>query len=141
MWRSFSSAFDTLLALQESMEHAMHEDYFGVNTTSRGVYPPFNIFEKGENLVLVAELPGYQKESLNLEVKGNLLRIAGERNLDYGKDVSRHRIERRSNRFDRSLKLPFRVEAEQIKAEYNNGLLVLSLPRAESDKPKQIAIN
>jgi len=63
--------------------------------------------------------------------------------IDRGKipeNISYHRIERNSSKFDRTLKLPINVEADQIKAEYKEGVLVIFLPRAEADKPRRITI-
>jgi HSP20 family protein len=60
--------------------------------------------------------------------------------INYGENVSYHRVERNSAKFDRTLKLPINVEADQVKAKYKDGILVISLPRAEADKPRQIAI-
>ncbi len=137
---SLSNTLDTLLALQEAMDVAQDTGYFEGTTTSTGVYPPINVFEKGGDLVLVAELPGIKKEDLQLQVKGNTLRLAGERKLNYGENTSYHRIERNTSKFDRTLKLPINVESDQVKAEYKDGILVISLPRAEADKPRQIAI-
>ncbi|RXF34694.1 Hsp20/alpha crystallin family protein [Enterococcus faecalis] len=77
---------------------------------------------------------------LNIEVKNNILRLSGERRIDYGENVSYHRIERTASKFDRTLRLPVNVESDQVRAEYIDGLLVISLPRAESEKPKRIAI-
>lgn len=91
-------------------------------------------------MVLVAELPGVKKEDVNIEVKGNTVRLAGERIIEYGENVSYHRVERNSYKFDRTLRLPFNVESDKVKAEYKDGLLVISLSRAELDKPKQITI-
>ena len=141
MWGSLSNTLDTLLALQNAMEHASDKDFFGSGTASRGVHPLINVFEKEGDLMVVAELAGMRKEDVSIEIKGNQLRISGERKIDYGEGVSRHRIERQSKKFDRSLKLPFNVNADNVHAELQNGLLVLSLPRAESDKPRQIAIS
>jgi HSP20 family protein len=135
-----SNTLDTLLALQEALDVTQDTGYFEGGTTNRGVYPPVNIFEKGGDLVLVAELPGIKKEDLQLQVKGNTVRIAGERVINYGEKISYHRIERNSSKFDRTLKLPINVEADQIKAEYKDGILMISLPRAEADKPRRIAI-
>ena len=135
-----SNTLDTLLALQEALDVTQDTGYFEGATTNRGVYPPVNIFEKGGDLVLVAELPGIKKEDLQLQVKGNTVRIAGEREINYGEKISYHRIERNSSKFDRTLKLPISVEADKVKAEYNEGILVISLPRAEADKPRRIAI-
>ncbi len=137
---SLSNTLDTLLALQEALDVAQDTGYFEDATTNRGVYPAVNIFEKGGDLVLVAELPGIKKEDLQLQVKGNSVRLAGERVINYGEKISYHRIERNSSKFDRTLKLPINVEADQIKAEYKDGILVVFLPRAESDKPRRIAI-
>lgn len=137
---SLSNTLDALLALQEAMDVAQNTGYFEGTTTSTGVFPPVNIFEKGGDLVLVAELPGIKKEDLQLQVKGNTLRLAGERTINYGENISYHRSERNSTKFDRTLKLPINIETDQVKAEYKDGILVISLPRAESDKPRQIAI-
>ncbi len=135
-----SSTLDTLLALQDALDVTQDTGYFEGATTNTGVYPTVNIFEKGGDLVLVAELPGIKKEELQLQVKGNTVRLAGERTINYGEKISYHRIERNSSKFDRTLKLPINVEADQVKAEYKDGLLVISLPRAEGDKPRQITI-
>mgnify|MGYP003970887817 FL=1 len=135
-----SSTLDTLLALQDALDVAQDTGYFEGATTNTGVYPPINIFEKGGDLVLVAELPGIKKEDLQLQVKGNSVRLAGERVINYGENISYHSIERNSSKFDRTLKLPINVEADNVKAEYREGILVISLPRAEADKPRRIAI-
>ncbi|MHC4138442.1 MAG: Hsp20/alpha crystallin family protein [Planctomycetota bacterium] len=137
---SLSSTLDTLLALQEALDVAQDTGYFEGATTNRGVFPSVNIFEKGGDLVLVAELPGIKKDDLQLQVKGNTVRLAGERVINYGENISYHRVERNSAKFDRTLKLPINVEADQVKAEYKDGILVIFLPRAEADKPRRIAI-
>ena len=90
---------------------------------------------------MLAELPGVKKEEITLEIKDNLLRIAGERKLNYNQENSFHRRERRNFKFDRTLKLPFKVDNKQIKAEINDGLLAVSLQQIEEDKPHKIAIS
>jgi HSP20 family protein len=137
---SLSNTFDTLLALQEAMDDALDTGYFEGMTTSRGAYPSINLFEKNGDLVLVAELPGIKKEDLQLQVKENTLRLAGERILNYGEKISYHRIERNSSKFDRTLKLPINVASDKVEAKYTDGILIISLPRAEADKPRQITI-
>lgn len=131
---------ETLLGLQEALDLTRDAGFFENGTASSGVYPPVNIFEKNGDLVLVAELPGIKKEFLNIEVRENILRLSGTRTIDYEKNASYHRIERNSLKFDRTLRLPFNIESGRVQAEYKDGLLVVSLPRAESDKPKKIAI-
>ena len=139
MFRTLSRGLD--IAIQNAVEQARNTNFFEASTTGRGVYPFINLFEKDGDLILTAELPGIKKEELTLEVREDVLRLAGIRKIEYGEDCSCHRLERKGFNFDRSIKLPFRIEGGKIQAEFENGLLMIILPRAESDKPKQIVIN
>ena len=139
MFGKLSSGLD--MAIQKAVEQARDTNFFESSTTGRGVYPPINLFETEGDLVLTAELPGIKKEDLTLEVREDILRLAGTRKIEYDKDCSCHRLERKGLNFDRSMKLPFRIEGGKIQAEFKNGLLMVVLPRAESDKPRQIVIN
>lgn len=134
------SVFEDLSGLQEAIDRAFNTSFFDSATSSRGVYPPVNIFKKDGDMVLVAELPGVKKRDLNIEVKGDIIRLSGERTIEYDENSSYHRVERKPLKFDRTLKLPINVQTDKVKAEYKEGILVLSLPRAEKDKPKQITI-
>ncbi len=140
MFGRFSNAIDTLLAVQNAVEAAQGNDYFELGTTCRGAFPYVDLFQKGEDTVLTAEIPGVKKEDINIEVKDNLFRIHGERKLAYPEKASVHRVERQNTKFDRTIKLPIRVDGNNVKAEYVNGVLKVNLPRAESDKPKQIKV-
>lgn len=139
MYRKLSSELD--MAIQKAVEQARDTNFFEAGTTGRGVYPFINLFEKKGDLLLATELPGIKKEQLTLEIRKDVLRLAGARKIEYGEDCSCHRLERKGLNFDRSIKLPFRIEGGKIQAEFKNGLLMVFLPRAESDKPKQIVIN
>lgn len=141
MFARFANAFDTLSNIQNAVEAARRSDYFGYSTTQRGAYPSVNLFQEDDNTVLTAELPGLKKEEINLEIKDNLIRISGKREISYPEKSSVHRLERRNFNFDRTIKLPVKVDANLAKAEYQNGILKVVLPRAESDKPKSIEIN
>ena len=140
MFRRFSNAFDTLSTVQQALDAASRSDYFEYQTSDRGIYPFINLFQDGYDTILTAEIPGVKKEDIHLEVRNNLIRISGKRSVSYPKDSSLHRIERKDIKFDRSLKLPARVEADRISAEYKNGILKVVLPRAEEDRPKQIKV-
>ncbi len=140
MFGRFSNAIDTLLAVQQSVEAAHKNEYFERGTTSRGSYPSFDLFQSGEDAVLTVEIPGMKKEDINIEIKDNLFRISGSRKLDYPENASFHRAERKSRSFDRTIRLPHKVDVESVKADYQNGILKIVLPRAESDKPKQIKV-
>jgi HSP20 family protein len=86
------------------------------------------------------ELPGIDKNDLQIQAQANTIRISGRKRVDYSNGVSVHRRERVSGEFDRTLSLPVQVDPDRIKAEYRDGLLALFLPRAESDKPHSIKI-
>jgi HSP20 family protein len=106
-----------------------------------GTYPPVNVFQQGDDLVAIVELPGVNKEDLNIQAKEDTIRIAGNKAIDYPENVSLHRRERLSGVFDRTLVVPMQIDPEGIKAEYNDGLLALFIPRAERDKPRNIQIS
>ena len=112
----------------------------GSTTTGSGSYPPINVFQQGEDLVAIVEIPGVEKAELTIEAKNNTLRIAGRKIVAYPEEVSAHRRERLRGAFDRTIAVPMQIDADGIKAEYENGLLALFIPRAEQDKPRTIQI-
>lgn len=133
--------FQTLLALQRSLDAARASNWFGMQTTSTGSFPSINVFRQGEDFLLVAELPGVDKNDLDVQVKSNQVRIAGKKVVSYDDNLSVHRRERADGEFDRTLQFPAEIDAARVKAEYRNGILAVSLPRAESDKPRSITVN
>lgn len=133
--------FATLLAVQRAMDNAMRSDWFGTRTSGRGAFPPVNVFSEGEDYVVVAELPGVKKEDLDVQIKGDTVRIQGKKVAEIGDEVSVHRRERSEGQFDRTLTLPALLNAEKASADYRDGVLTLRLPRAESEKPRSVAIN
>jgi HSP20 family protein len=137
----FASALDTLLALQDAVEAARTSDYFGLSTTSRGTFPSINLFQDGDDTVLVAEVPGMKKDEIQIQIKDDLITLSGERKTDYPEKASVHRMERQGYKFNRTMKLPVKVNVDQVKADYENGVLKIVMPRAEGDKPKMIGIN
>ena len=110
------------------------------SSAAAAAYLPLNIFRKGDDLVLIAEVPGISKSELDVQVKGRTIRLAGTKAVKYGENVSLHRRERLAGRFDRSVTLPVEVDTDGVKAECRDGLLALFLPRAERDKPRSIQI-
>ncbi len=136
----FSDPFEALLNIQRALDQSQYSDWFGLSTTSRGAFPPVNVFQQDDNLVVIAEMPGVKKEDIEISIKRDQLRIAGKRDIKYGDKISTHRQERRGGKFDRTFTLPLEIEADQVKAEYRDGLLALHLPRAEKDRPKRVEI-
>jgi HSP20 family protein len=140
MITAFTDPFDALLSLQREVESRFASDWLGDTTTSRGPFPPINVFQQGDEILALMELPGIDKNELQIQAKANTVRISGKKAIDYSNDVSVHRRERISGEFDRTLSLPVQVDPDRIKAEYSDGLLALFLPRADSDKPRSIEI-
>jgi HSP20 family protein len=140
MARLFMDPFETLFDLQRSLDSSRASDWLSRGLSGRGAYPPLNVFRQGHDLVVIAELPGVDRDDVDIQVHGNRLRIAGRKNVQYDKGVSLHRRERRSGGFDRMIEIPIEIDPGKVKAEYRDGVLALFLPRAERDKPKSIAI-
>ena len=140
MIMEFADPFDRLLDLQRSLEATLASDWLQDLTTSRGPFPPINVFQQGDDLLAIIELPGVSKSDLEIQAKENSIRISGKKTVDYPAEASLHRRERVSGEFDRTLSVPVQIEPDGIKAEYRDGILALFLPRAERDKPRTIKI-
>lgn len=137
----FTDPFSTLLSVQRAMDDAMRSDWFGTRTTGRGAYPFVNVFRQGDDFVIVSEIPGVKKEDLDIQIKGDEVRLSGTKTVDYDESASVHRRERSAGHFDRTLTLPAQIDSERVKAEYRNGILAVHLPRAESEKARSVKIN
>jgi HSP20 family protein len=133
--------FDELFSLQRALEARLRSDWLEDATSGMGAFPPINIFQQGHDFVAIVELPGVQKNDLDLQSKENTVRISGRKTINFEDGVSLHRRERISGTFDRTITLPVQIDPEGIKAEYRHGVLALFIPRAESDKPRTIKIN
>jgi HSP20 family protein len=132
---------DALFDLQRALESRLDSDWLRGTTTGTGAFPPINVFQQGDNLVAILEVPGVDKGDLEIQAKDNALRISGKKNISYPEGVSVHRRERLTGTFDRTLTVPMQIDANGIKAEYRDGILALYIPRAEGDKPRTISIN
>lgn len=132
---------DALFDLQRALEARLDSNWLQGSTGGAGAFPPINVFQQGDSLVAVLEIPGVNKDDLEIQAKGNTVRISGKKAIAYPEGVSLHRRERLTGSFDRTLTVPMQIDAEGIKAEYRDGVLALFIPRAESDKPRTIRIN
>jgi HSP20 family protein len=141
MMPSFADPFDALFALQRALESRLASDWMGATTTGRGTYPPVNIFQQGDDFVAVVELPGVDRNDLQLEAKEGTIRISGKKALRYDPSTSVHRRERISGVFDRTITLPVQIDPDGIRAEFRDGVLALFIPRAASEKPRSIKIS
>jgi HSP20 family protein len=104
-------------------------------------YPAMNVWANDEGGMVTAEMPGVDPQEIDISVEDDTLTLRGTRQAgDPEEDVTYHRRERGSGTFARSVQLPFRVEADEVEASFDQGVLTIELPRAESDKPHKIAI-
>jgi HSP20 family protein len=136
----YANPFDTLEMLQKALEARLSSDWLQDMTTSRGPFPPINVFQQDNDILAIIELPGINKKDIQIQTKENTIRISGRKAIAYPEGVSVHRRERISGEFDRTLSVPVQLNVDGIKAEYRDGILALFLPRAETDKPRTIDI-
>lgn len=138
MAMQYADPFEALFSFQRALENWLSSDWLGTTTAGTGAYPPINVFQQGDDLVAIIELPGVNREELNIQAKDNTIRIAGRKSVDYPEEASAHRRERLWGLFDRTLSVPMQIDPDGIKAEYTDGVLTLFIPRAERDKPRTI---
>jgi HSP20 family protein len=138
-----TNPFDALFEFQQALDQLRLSDWLQAGPSGRGAYPPLNVFRKGDDVVVITEVPGIKKSDLRIEAKGRTLRIAGTKAAGHDHDgkASVHRLERRGGTFDRAISLPIEIDPDGIKAECRDGILALLVPRAERDKPRAIAIS
>jgi HSP20 family protein len=112
----------------------------GLNTAS--FVPPVDIYETEQNIVLKLEVPGVDQKDLDIRIENQTITIRGERKFEKEvKEENFHRVERRYGSFQRSFSLPNTVNPEQVTADYDNGVLKVTLAKRAEAKPKQIKVN
>ena len=136
--------FDNILRLQRALTRSLGEGQFWREPTpsGRGVFPPLNLFEESDDtLVVKTEIPGIDRDSLQIEALGNRLIVAGVREIPTPEGKFRyHRRERQSGEFRRVFRLPYEVDPDKATASYNDGVLTIRLEKPAAAKPRQIAI-
>jgi HSP20 family protein len=140
MMALFTNPFDALANFQQALDAFRKSDWLEAGPSGGGAYPPMNVFRKGDDFIIITEIPGVKKSDLDVQVKGRTLRLSGAKSVAFPEKASVHRRERSSGSFDRAVTLPVEIDSDGVKAEYRDGVLALFLPRAESDKPKTIKI-
>jgi HSP20 family protein len=136
----FADPLSALFKFQQTLDSLRKSDWLQSGPSSGGAYPPINVFRKGDDVMIIAEVPGTRKSDLRIEVKGRTIRIAGTKPVAAGETASVHRRERQAGTFDRAVSVPVEIDADRVKAECRDGILALYLPRAERDRPKSIPV-
>lgn len=105
-----------------------------------GWSPALDLYQNSDNVIAVVELPGMRKEDIDVSLHDGMLTIAGERPTSSGEGENAERTERFSGKFRRSITLPTRVDAGKVSATYKDGILTVTLPKAEEAKPKKVEV-
>lgn len=122
-----------------AMQRAMNSLLRSPSTQRRTCYPPVEMVDKGDSIVVTAEAPGLEKDEIQLTALGNTLTIAGEKKLPAA-DVNYIRHERPHGKFRRLIDMPYSVDRDSISASYKDGILTVTLLKAEEAKPKQVKV-
>jgi HSP20 family protein len=111
------------------------------DSASASWVPPVDIFEEGDGIRIMAEVPGVKPEDVKISLENNVLTIHGSKQQTAEERTERvHRYERTYGAFERSFTLPTTVDANAIKASYEHGVLTVTLPKVEKAKPRQIEV-
>lgn len=137
--------FRQLSTLRDDLDRFFENPLAGVGDVTQpfmsGWMPAMDLYEDKDNFVLKAELPGMKKEDIEISLHEGVLTVSGERKSEEEhKDAETYRSERFFGRFHRTMSLPKPVMGDKVAASYKDGILTVTLPKAEEAKPKQIQI-
>ena len=128
--------------MSNRLSRSVNDSYTPRTEDSFGTWaPPVDIFERQDYLVIRAEVPGVQKEDMDVRIENGVLTLHGERKQETEvQEENAHRMERVYGAFTRSFSLPTTVDAAKVAATYKDGVLEVTVPKAESAKPKKVEI-
>lgn len=139
--------FHEVVSLRNAMDRLFDESFlkpFGGDGSFFGYeWPSVDLTETGDEITAKVSLPGMKPEDVKISLTGNILNISGEyasESETKEKGVTHHLREHRYGAFSRSITLPTAVQGDKIKADYENGLVTLTLPKAEEARPKTVNI-
>ena len=144
-WEPFRG-FSTMQSRINHMNRLFRESYSpegpeeALTTTSFA--PPVDIYEDEHNITLKIDVPGIDEKDIDVRIEGNTLTVHGERKIEKEeKEENFRRVERQYREFTRSFTLPSSVDAGQVNANYDNGVLKIAFAKKAEAKPKQIQVN
>jgi HSP20 family protein len=136
--------FRELRSLHDELSRVFVDPFTGGGEEmSRGVWSPsVDVFENDDKIVLEAELPGMRSEDVDVSIENNVVTIKGERKFEKKEEKDNyHRIERSYGSFTRSFTLPRTVTGDEASADFENGVLKITLPKREETKARKIEIS
>lgn len=145
LWRSnATSLWDDLFSTRRELDRMLDRFMTGTYSPTSAVWAPaVDVRETQDEIRVMAELPGLEPDDVDVSIENNVLTVTGEKRqeIEEGKeDSSFHVLERRYGRFERSFTLPRTVDADNISARFHNGVLTVTLPKAETAKPRRVQI-
>jgi HSP20 family protein len=133
-----------LRSIQQDVDRlfgAVFDSHTGASRIARRWIPAVDLVEQTDEFVLRADLPGVAEQDVKVELDHNVLTVSGERKAEHEeRKDGYYRLERASGRFARSLRLPEGVDADDIKASFDNGVLEVRVPKPASHKPHRVPI-
>jgi HSP20 family protein len=135
--------FRELSTIQDRMNRLFQDSYGQDQELGTSAFaPPVDVYEDEHNIVLKVEVPGIDEKDIDIRLENNTLVVRGERKFENEeKEENFHRVERRYGSFVRTFTLPNTVNAENVKADYDKGVLRITLEKKAEAKPKQIKVN
>jgi HSP20 family protein len=104
-------------------------------------FPAFNVWGTNDQVIVTSEIPGIDPNSIDIAVSGTTLTVRGLRDPEQAeKGASYHRRERWYGKFSKTIELPFTIEAEKVEARFSRGILYITLPRSETEKPRKVKV-
>jgi HSP20 family protein len=142
-FQDLRSAQEEMAQMSPMLAHALglHAQQGSGRATTMAWAPALDISERKDAYLVTVELPGVEPDDLQITLEDGLLTIQGERHFAHDSSEQQfHRVERRYGAFRRSITLPAQVQAEQIEASFDNGVLQILVPKLEEAKPKRIQV-
>ena len=136
--------FPAMRHVQREMDRLFGRDMPGESRrVGGGTYPPVNVLNGPDDIVVQCEIPGVDREDLDLSITGETLVVKGTKQPPVGEEdtVRFHRRERGYGQFNRTIVLPDRVDPDAIEAKLEAGILTIRLPKSDAARPKQITVN
>lgn len=142
-WSGGISPFDTLYDVRREVDRMLNDFPAASAGRADSWSMPAEVVETGDEVRLMIEAPGLKPEDIDITLENNVLTVSGEKKMERreGESENDYRLlERRYGRFERSFVLPPTVDTEHVDARYENGILTVQLPKAESSKPRRIQV-
>src|SRR5713226_8278617 len=138
--------FRELSTLQDRINRAFRESYSGADQddslATSSFAPAVDVYEDEHQVSLKIDVPGIDEKDIDVRVENNTLTVHGERKIEKEeKEENYRRVERQYGSFTRTFNLPATVDAEKVQADYDKGVLKITLPKKAEAKPKQIKVN